>query len=339
MKKTLLPSVQMLEEAKASGRGYKLWKEILLFLLVFFITQTVVSVPVSIATVAAVFSSDTFMNMIEEIAAGNAVAVDEVVTQVMNAMPDWLMVVQLFSTALATAGAVFYCRVFEKRSLSSMGLHRRGILREYGIGVIIGILLISACVGLCMLTGSLTLKAASFSPLMWVLFLLGFLIQGMSEEVICRGYMMVSVSRKNALWLAVLTNSVVFGLLHLGNPGFGALPMLNIVLFGILESVYVIKRGSLWGACAIHSLWNFFQGNVFGISVSGTGSGASPLSATMTEGHEWINGGSFGLEGGLAVTLIIGAVTLLMLFCLPSKKEELVPAAAPEEPSQTAKAS
>ncbi len=334
MFKKLFPTTNMLREAKDSSKGRSLGMEILIFLAVFFVTQSIVSIPVTIATMIAMFSSDAFAELFSLTASGGTVSADEIMeiaTELTQSMPDWVMLVQLFSTALATAGTVIFCRYIEKRPVSSMGLRRRHILREYGIGALVGILLISLCVGVCLATGSLTLTVSSFSPVVWVLFLLGFLIQGMSEEVLCRGYMMVSVSRKNALWLAVLTNSVLFALLHLGNPGIGPLPLLNIALFGALESVYVLKRGDLWGASAIHSLWNFFQGNVFGISVSGTGAGASPLAATMTEGQDWLNGGSFGLEGGLAVTLVVGLALVLMIFFLPVNKEEIAPVVVEEE--------
>ncbi len=334
MKKNYLPPVKMLQEAKDNSKGHKLWIEIAIFLLVFGLTQSIAAIPVTIGSVIAIFTSDTFQEMLSQIASGGLMSDAEIMDMtntLLANMPDWLMLVQLFATALATGGVIIYCRFIEKRPISSMGLRKGHILREYGIGAGVGILLISLCVGLCLLTGSMQLQASAFSPVMWLLFLMGFVIQGMSEEVMCRGYMMVSVSRKNALWLAVMTNSVIFSLLHLGNPGFGLLPLVNIILFGILESVYVLKRGDLWGACAIHSLWNFFQGNVFGISVSGTGAGSSPLSAVMTEGHELLNGGSFGLEGGIAVTLVIGIATVAMLLFLPSNKEELQPAVAIEE--------
>ncbi len=323
----------MLKEAKTGSGGRSLGLEILLFILVFFVSQTIVSIPVSIATVIAVFTSDAFRQMVWQITAGGEASFAEIMeisTEFANHLPSWVLLVQLFSTVLATGTAILYCRFIEKRSVPSMGLRRRHILREYGMGTIVGILLISLCVGICVITGSMSLRSASFSPIMWVLFLLGFLLQGMNEEVICRGYMMVSISRRNSLVLAVLTNSIVFSLLHIGNPGVGPLPLLNIALFGILESVYVLKRGDLWGACAIHSLWNFFQGNVFGVKVSGMDMAVSPLTATLTDGRDWLNGGDFGLEGGLAATLVIGLATLLMIFFLPSSKEEIVPEPLPE---------
>lgn len=321
--KQLFQPTRMIREAGENGKGHGLGKEILIFLLVFFVAQTLVSIPVTVATLVSVFTSEDVINAL--MSATQTGDVSEYMEQVMSAvneMPDWVMLVQLFATALATLTVILFCKKIEKRSVASMGLRRGHFWREYGLGSLIGILLISACVGICVFSGSLTLAPSAFSPVMWVLFLLGFLVQGMSEEVMCRGYMMVSVSRKNALWLAVLTNSIMFALLHIFNPGFGVLPFLNIVLFGILESVYVLKRGDLWGACAIHSLWNFFQGNIYGISVSGTGAGASPLSATVNESMAWLNGGSFGIEGGVAVTAVIALAILAVIFLLPSNPDE-----------------
>ena len=51
-------------------------------------------------------------------------------------------------------------------------------------------------------------------------------------------------------------------------------------------------------------MWNFVQGNIFGIPVSGMKIKASVLSFSQ-QGNYLINGGDFGLEGGLAVTLVL----------------------------------
>lgn len=326
-----LSAPRMIEEARATGKGHRGFVEVLIFLLVFLVAQSLLSIPVGIASVAWVFSSDAFAEIISEfVETQNFDAyMESIMALVTGGMPDWLMTVQLFSTALTTLTAILFCRWFEKRTPATMGLRKSHAVREYLIGALIGIALISVCVGLCAAFGGLTLSTATFSVGMWLLYLVGFFIQGMSEEVLCRGYLMVSLSRRGSMVAAVLTNSLVFGLLHLVNPGFGLLPLLNITLFGILLSIYVLRRGNLWGACAIHSLWNFFQGNVFGISVSGTGTGASPLSATLDEGLAILNGGTFGIEGGLVVTLVLAVATVLVFFLLPKKPDEheIAPAA------------
>jgi membrane protease YdiL (CAAX protease family) len=137
----------------------------------------------------------------------------------------------------------------------------------------------------------------------------------MSEEVILRGYFMVSVASRAPMLVAILANSLIFALLHLLNNGITALSMVNLALFGVFASVYTLKSNSIWGICAIHSIWNFAQGNIFGIAVSGSRIDTSVFSFTPTKAGALINGGSFGLEGGLAVTavLFIGLIATMLV--------------------------
>ena len=108
--------------------------------------------------------------------------------------------------------------------------------------------------------------------------------------------------------------------------------MVNLTLFGVFASVYFIKRGSIWGIAAIHSIWNFVQGNLYGIKVSGTESSCSVFSSVSAEGKTLINGGDFGLEGGLAVTVVL-VIGILFLLTRRAKDavSETVEAAVGEE--------
>jgi len=179
-------------------------------------------------------------------------------------------------------------------------------------------------------TGSLKLSAsANFAFGTWILFGLGYMIQGMAEEVLCRSYFMVSLARRYPMWVAVILNALFFAALHLGNSGISALAFVNLTLFGVFASVYFIKRGSIWGIGAVHSIWNFVQGNFYGIKVSGMESNCSVFASAMTEGRDLIHGGAFGLEGGLAVTLVLVAGTLFLL--TKPAKDAVVETAATEE--------
>ncbi len=60
-------------------------------------------------------------------------------------------------------------------------------------------------------------------------------------------------------------------------------------------------------------MWNFAQGNIFGVSVSGMDIMASVFSFAPTNEGELINGGTFGLEGGLAVTIVLILATIAVL--------------------------
>lgn len=313
---------KMVTETKRGGKGHTVGIEILMFLLVFFFAQTVQSVPVTAVAVVSLFSSEQFSALSDRFLQGDPERAIEAVTNALT-QSDTLMLVQLFSTVLAIGVAVLYCRLIEGRSISSMGLRRGNILLEYGVGALFGMLLFSAVVGICVSVGGVSFGVQGFSWPIWLLYLLGFLVQGMSEEVMCRGYLMLSISRKSKLWVGVVWNSILFALLHIFNPGIGLLPLLNIALFGAFASIYSLKRGNLWGVCAIHSLWNFVQGNLFGISVSGLSSGASPLYAVLPERQSLFNGGSFGMEGGLCATAVLTMALLCAIFLMPTNKKEV----------------
>ncbi len=109
-------------------------------------------------------------------------------------------------------------------------------------------------------------------------------------------------------------NAAAFAALHLLNPGISLLAVVNLTLFGIFASVCFIKTENIWLVGALHSVWNLVQGNVYGIKVSGMETSCTVFSSAMTEGMELLNGGDFGLEGGLAVTIVFMAGTAFFLF-------------------------
>ena len=81
-------------------------------------------------------------------------------------------------------------------------------------------------------------------------------MQGFYEELVFRGFFMISIIRKNTIFVAVMVNSILFGLTHGFNNGFQVLALLNLILFGIFESIYLLKTGNIWAlvqyiACGI----------------------------------------------------------------------------------------
>ena len=236
------------------------------------------------------------------------------------------LLILLFATTATVVAVLLWCLLGERRTLSSLGFVPRNVGAEYGLGLVFGLLMFGGAVLLCMATSSLTLSASegAFPLGAFLLCLLGFLIQGMSEEMLCRSYLMVSLSRGLPLWACALINALLFSLLHVGNPGISVIALVNIFLFGLFASGLTLRRGSIWMVGALHSMWNFAQGNLFGIPVSGLAGLPSPLKADMAEGslHTLINGGTFGIEGGLAVTVVLLASCALILL-LPTKKNEI----------------
>lgn len=310
----LLKKPDMVIECSSEGEGHKLWKEILIFLGVFLVLNIVQSIFGAIISSIYFFSTDSISSLISEevnMSEDLGVHLEEFL---MNS--DAGTILMLLSTFIVIIGTIIFCRFIEKRVLKTMGFRRKNALRDYLLGLGVGIALFSAAVLICIITGTADFLgiAEGFSINIITLFFLGYLVQGMSEEVLCRGYFMISCARKNSLWAAVIANSLIFAMLHLFNPGIGLMPIVNLTLFGIFASLYMIRSGSIWGVAAIHSSWNFVQGNIFGIQVSGLGKTESMFSVALTEGGGIINGGSFGLEGGLAVTIVLVIATVIALY-------------------------
>lgn len=235
------------------------------------------------------------------------------------------MLISLFATLATAAAVLIYCLAIERRTLSSLGFLRRGAVAEYAIGLAAGLGLFGLPVLLCVVTGAMSLSPAEAMPSLGLilLFFVGFLVQGMSEELLCRSYLMVSLSRGWPLWVCAVANALLFSLIHIGNPGVTAIALVNIFLFGFFASLLTIRRGSIWMVGAIHSMWNFAQGNLFGIPVSGIVGSPSPLVAEMGEEgwQTFVNGGSFGLEGGLAVTIVLAVACVTVWFASTKKSE------------------
>jgi uncharacterized protein len=151
------------------------------------------------------------------------------------------------------------------------------------------------------------------AALVLVVGLLGFVIQGPAEEVLFRGYILENVRSRFGWRWAVVVSSLGFGLLHAPNPGFGFLPFVNLVLFGVATALYRLRidEGQLWGVFGIHTVWNWLQQVVFGLPNSGVTSVPANALFTITPNQAWpefVWGGGFGPEGTLATSLVLLAL-------------------------------
>lgn len=223
-------------------------------------------------------------------------AIVENVMAIQNRRPNLLLT--LFVTIFGIMTPIIYCKCIEKRPLTSMGFKKKNAVRDYLIGLVLGFAMFSAVILINVITGAMTVEGLnnSFSTMnivFIVLFFIGFVIQGASEEIMVRGYFMTSLGAKHNMWLALLISSGMFGL-------------------------YIICFDNIWGACALHTMWNFVQGNFYGVQVSGLTMSDSVLTTTINEEMKLINGGSFGAEGGIATTIVqllcIGGLLLYMKF-------------------------
>ncbi len=231
----------------------------------------------------------------------------------------------LFCTFSGTLTALCYCRFVEGRKFRTMGFYKKGAVLQYLLGLLAGFAAFSMIVGFTWLCGGVKFERyeGHFTGRLLLLFI-GFGIQGMSEEVICRGFMMTTTMRHQQFLIGVVVNSVVFSLAHLSNPGFTPITFFNLILAGVLLSLYMLRTGNIWASCAFHTIWNFSQGNFYGLPVSGINVGDTVFRMSLS-GSKLINGGDFGLEAGLGCTVVCILWILALLFVLnpfAKKKQE-----------------
>lgn len=143
------------------------------------------------------------------------------------------------------------------------------------------------------------------------LYLASFFVFASFEELINRGYLFQAFCEGVGVLAAALIMSLIFSLVHIINPAFSILAGIFLFIHGLLYTVAYLKTRSLWTPIGLHMAWNFTQGPVAGLKVSGT-SVSNSFFLSEVSGPDLLTGGSFGVEGGL-VAIIISAIILLVL--------------------------
>ena len=218
--------------------------------------------------------------------------------------------------ALTALVVFFWVKVVEKRSIRSLGFFKGSIWRHMLKGWGLGTLLLLASFAGTYVLGGLSFVKVDFSrgTLLYILSLIPFwFIQGGTEELVTRGWLLQTVTNKLNLSWGIAISSSLFSMLHLGNQGVTALSLISIVLVGVLMALYMLKTDNIWGVAALHGAWNFAQGNLVGVSVSGQNAGGSLLHFQARTGvPDWLSGGAFGLEGNIVtcVVLVVGIIIL-----------------------------
>jgi uncharacterized protein len=212
-----------------------------------------------------------------------------------------------FGAAAGIGAYWIYVHYIERREMSEYA--RSGAARELVAGLAFGALLFGAVVGTLTLLGSYHVSAFQWINLFPAL--IACLATGFFEETLLRGIVFRIIEEWLGTWIALAISALIFGLLHLVNPHATVLGAVSIIFeAGIMLACAYIYTRRLWLAIGIHAAWNFVQGSVFGIAVSGTDSHGL-FTATLT-GPEWLSGGEFGAEASI-VAVIFGVIAAGLL--------------------------
>lgn len=200
-----------------------------------------------------------------------------------------------------------------------------GWLRNWLLGIIFGAATLCIAVLLAVTFGGLRFyvdldKDNGTVATSLAVSLLFFAVASAAEEVLFRGYILQTFIRSGLAWPAILLTSLFFGLAHIGNPDTGPVAVLNTILAGIWFGVAYLKTRDLWFVWGMHLMWNWMQGSVFGIEVSGiTYITKAPLLKEIDFGPSWLTGQTYGLEGGIACTVAI-VLSMTAIYFLPKSE-------------------
>lgn len=209
--------------------------------------------------------------------------------------------------------------------------------KDLGIGCLVGFFSIGSIFTILVAFGNIKVTGfnADLRKLSFLIYffssLLLFICVGIYEEVVFRGYVLKNLAngffgkwfaKESAVVLAVIISSLGFSLLHLSNPYANFLSFINILVIGFLLCLSILITRRIAFSIGFHILWNFSQGVLFGIPVSGLAP-QEPLLVVEISGVSWLTGSSFGFEGSVLCLIINLVLTVMILFFLRSRNTGL----------------
>jgi uncharacterized protein len=148
------------------------------------------------------------------------------------------------------------------------------------------------------------------------------LFPAVNEELLFRGILFRWLEEWGGSWVALLVTSVLFGCAHLLNPNASPIAAIGIAFEAgvMLGAAYMLTR-SLWLPMGLHAAWNFAQGEIYDIPVSGMP--VHGMVDARLSGPPLLTGNGFGLEASL-IAIIVATLFGLCLLWLAIRKGELV---------------
>lgn len=228
------------------------------------------------------------------------------------------------------------CTRLRREPLSSVGLHLNGRWwRELGAGFGLGGLALLLAALLMVGFGGVRFELDPVRGLgALAVGLWAFLFAALLEELLFRGFLFQRLLDGIGVWRAQLLVAGLFALAHWGNPGMeGATRVwatLDIGLAAAMLGMAYLRTRSLALPIGLHLGWNWVQGNVLGLGVSGhdTGGWWRPV---FGDAPTWLSGGAFGSEASV-FGLLVDLLMLVLLWRWKGRSPEVPRVTVPRPP-------
>ena len=215
-------------------------------------------------------------------------------------------------------------KFIDRKPLMSIGLSVKDKTNEMLIGLAFALAFIGGLFAILWLIGAINVTGyVGFKPGVFIVSMMLFMA-AFDEELIFRGYILNNMmDATNNRWIALAGSSVLFALLHAGNPSIWStwVPMTELFAAGFILGISYTFTKNLWFPTFFHFGWNFFQG-LFGFEISGLNVDSWKVISHENTGNvpDIVSGGSFGIEGSV-ITLSCTIICTYLIFKYYNDKE------------------
>ena len=225
--------------------------------------------------------------------------------------PERSVVRGIISIALVFAAYKFILAKLGERPRDD--LRSQGALKNLGLGLLIGFGLMAAAVGVAAIAGVYSIVGKGDTSRLVLELVTVAILPGFMEEMAFRGILFRWIEEFGGSWAALAITSALFGLAHILNPNATWFSSFAIAVEAgvLLGGAYMLTR-SLWLPMGLHAAWNFTQGEVFDVPVSGIDEHG--LVQAKLSGPALLSGGTFGLEASLIALTIATAAGVWLVY-------------------------
>lgn len=198
----------------------------------------------------------------------------------------------------------------------------RGSLKNLALGFAGGVALFGMVVGLAALVGVYRIVGCCEQGQIVRDIFETAILAGFAEELLFRGILFRWIEEFAGSWVALIVTAGLFGLVHIENPNATWFSSFAIAVEAglLLGGAYMLTR-SLWAPIGLHAAWNFAQGYIFDIPVSGVPENG--LTQAKLSGPALLSGGQFGLEASV-LALVVATAAGIWLVVLAVRRGELM---------------
>lgn len=213
---------------------------------------------------------------------------------------------------------------FERRTLADYGLPLGRIFgKQFWTGALWGFVMLSFIVAMMGATHAYSFGGLALSPLDTVKYGLGwalaFLMVGLFEESVARGYLQFTLTTGLGFWPAAVITSSLFAGAHSFNPGENWVGVVEIILIAIFLCLALRRTGNLWFAIGWHMAFDWGESFFYSTPNSGFQATGHMLKASLM-GSKWLSGGTVGPEASVFDLIVTFAGILLLAKVYPQAK-------------------